>query len=128
MSLKLFNTLSGKLETFKPLDGETVRMYSCGPTVYDVPHIGNFRAFLFPRLPKGEVLRIFLTVFIVRYPLSAGKLRGINIGKPAIIRKRANLKKDRPAIYNVSVIFVYKLFDEINHVTNVIGGRRQHLR
>ncbi|HIO37229.1 MAG TPA: cysteine--tRNA ligase, partial [Candidatus Marinimicrobia bacterium] len=47
MSLKLFNTLSGKLETFKPLDGETVRMYSCGPTVYDVPHIGNFRAFLF---------------------------------------------------------------------------------
>ncbi|HIO74116.1 MAG TPA: hypothetical protein EYG62_01790, partial [Candidatus Marinimicrobia bacterium] len=43
MSLKLFNTLSGKLETFKPLDGETVRMYSCGPTVYDVPHIGNFR-------------------------------------------------------------------------------------
>ena len=52
MSLKLFNTLSGKLETFKPLDGETVRMYSCGPTVYDVPHIGNFRAFLFFDLVK----------------------------------------------------------------------------
>ena len=52
MSLKLFNTLSGELETFKPLDGETVRMYSCGPTVYDVPHIGNFRAFLFFDLVK----------------------------------------------------------------------------
>ena len=52
MSLKLFNTLSGKPESFKPLDDKTVRIYSCGPTVYDVPHIGNFRAFLFFDLVK----------------------------------------------------------------------------
>ena len=52
MSLKLFNTLSGKSESFKPLNDNTVRIYSCGPTVYDVPHIGNFRAFLFFDLVK----------------------------------------------------------------------------
>ena len=52
MSLKLFNTLSGKPESFKPLNDQTVRIYSCGPTVYDVPHIGNFRAFLFFDLVK----------------------------------------------------------------------------
>lgn len=52
MSLKLYNTLSGRVEAFEPLDGKTVRMYTCGPTVYDVPHIGNFRAFLFFDLLK----------------------------------------------------------------------------
>ena len=44
--LKLYNTLSRKLETFKPLIGNEVRMYTCGPTVYDFAHIGNFRAYI----------------------------------------------------------------------------------
>ena len=41
--LKISNTLSGKLEEFHPLDENQVRMYTCGPTVYDYAHIGNFR-------------------------------------------------------------------------------------
>ena len=44
--LRLRNTLSRTLEEFKPLDGNTVRMYACGPTVYDYGHIGNFRTFV----------------------------------------------------------------------------------
>ena len=47
MALRLFNTLSGKLEEFRPLEDSLVRMYSCGPTVYDYGHIGNFRTFIF---------------------------------------------------------------------------------
>ena len=46
MALTIFNTLSGKLEEFVPRDGKEVRMYSCGPTVYDYGHIGNFRTFV----------------------------------------------------------------------------------
>jgi cysteinyl-tRNA synthetase len=42
-SLHLFNTLSGKKEEFVPLDGKTVRMYACGPTVYDSSHLGHAR-------------------------------------------------------------------------------------
>ncbi len=45
-TLHLTNTLGGALEEFKPLEPDTVRMYSCGPTVYGPAHIGNFRAFL----------------------------------------------------------------------------------
>ena len=45
--LKLTNTLTGAAEPFKPADGVTVRMYACGPTVYDYSHIGNFRTFVF---------------------------------------------------------------------------------
>ena len=53
--LKLQNTLTRALEEFKPLEGNTVRMYACGPTVYDYGHIGNFRTFV-----AVDVLRRYL--------------------------------------------------------------------
>jgi len=46
MALRLFNTLSAKVEEFRPLLDNGVRMYACGPTVYDYGHIGNFRTFV----------------------------------------------------------------------------------
>ncbi|MBV9608892.1 MAG: cysteine--tRNA ligase [Acidobacteria bacterium] len=50
-----FNTLSGQVEEFHPGEDRLVRMYSCGPTVYDYGHIGNFRTFVFV-----DILRRFL--------------------------------------------------------------------
>ncbi len=47
MSLKLYNTLTKQKEEFKPLQGNEVRIYTCGPTVYSFAHIGNFRAYVF---------------------------------------------------------------------------------
>ena len=44
--LELFNTLSGQIETLEPVGAPALRMYCCGPTVYDYGHIGNFRTFL----------------------------------------------------------------------------------
>ena len=46
MILRLLNTLTGQLDPVVPSDGKTLRMYACGPTVYDYGHIGNFRTFL----------------------------------------------------------------------------------
>jgi len=57
MALLLFNTLSGQLEEFQPLDDRRVRMYSCGPTVYDYGHIGNFRTFVFVDLLRRHLRR-----------------------------------------------------------------------
>jgi len=45
--MKLFNTLVKKVESFKPLDDKKVRVYSCGPTVYDHIHIGNLSSFIY---------------------------------------------------------------------------------
>lgn len=47
---RLYNTLTRRVEPFAPADGETVRMYTCGPTVYNPAHLGNFRTFLFEDL------------------------------------------------------------------------------
>jgi cysteinyl-tRNA synthetase len=55
MALQLFNTLSNKVEEFHPIEYNLVRMYACGPTVYDYGHIGNFRTFV-----AVDVLRRFL--------------------------------------------------------------------
>ena len=55
MALRFYNTLSGKIEEFRPLQDNQVRMYACGPTVYDYGHIGNFRTFI-----AVDVLRRFL--------------------------------------------------------------------
>ena len=44
--MRLYNTLSRREEPFAPADGHTVRMYTCGPTVYNRAHIGNFRTFV----------------------------------------------------------------------------------
>ncbi len=46
MALRLYDTLSSTLKTFEPADAPLVRMYACGPTVYDYAHIGNYRSFL----------------------------------------------------------------------------------
>jgi cysteinyl-tRNA synthetase len=53
--IQLHNTLSGKLEPFVPQEPGEVRMYTCGPTVYDYAHIGNYRTFVFQ-----DILRRFL--------------------------------------------------------------------
>ncbi len=55
MALRLYNTLSRRLEEFHPVTPGRVTLYTCGPTVYDQAHIGNFRTFLFE-----DVLRRYL--------------------------------------------------------------------
>jgi cysteinyl-tRNA synthetase len=56
--LRFYNTLSRKLEVFEPIEPGHVRMYTCGPTVYDFAHIGNLRSFLFE-----DILRRTLKLF-----------------------------------------------------------------
>lgn len=55
VKVKLFNTYSRRKETFVPLKEGEVRMYTCGPTVYDFVHIGNFRTFMFEDLLRRSL-------------------------------------------------------------------------
>ena len=58
MSLKIYNTLNRRKEEFKPISDKEVKMYTCGPTVYNYAHIGNLRSFIFE-----DVLRRTLKLF-----------------------------------------------------------------
>jgi cysteinyl-tRNA synthetase len=57
MAMRLHNTLSGQVEEFKPIEVGHVRMYTCGPTVHDYSHIGNFRTFLFEDLLRRVLVQ-----------------------------------------------------------------------
>jgi cysteinyl-tRNA synthetase len=52
---RLYNTLTREIEPLVPEDGQTVRMYTCGPTVYNPAHLGNFRTFLFEDLMRRAI-------------------------------------------------------------------------
>jgi cysteinyl-tRNA synthetase len=67
MPLRLYNTMTAQLEEFRPLEDKQVRMYACGPTVYDYGHIGNFRTFV-----AVDLLRRFLrqSGYQVRYVMN----------------------------------------------------------
>ncbi len=58
--IKLYNTLSGEKQAFHPIDRENVRMYVCGPTVYNYAHIGNARV--------SVVFDVFARVLRILYP------------------------------------------------------------
>ena len=83
--LKLYNTLTSRVEDFQPLDPLEARMYVCGPTVYDYAHIGNFRTFLFADLLrryikyKGYRLRHVMNITDVDDKIIA---RAVESGKP----------------------------------------------
>ena len=63
MALTIFNTLTREKEEFIPLDPNEVRMYTCGPTVYNYPHIGNYRAYVF-----GDILKRHLKYLSANSP------------------------------------------------------------
>ncbi|HZF37295.1 MAG TPA: class I tRNA ligase family protein, partial [Blastocatellia bacterium] len=83
--LKLYNTLTSRVEEFQPLNPPEARMYVCGPTVYDYAHIGNFRTFLFADLLrryikyKGYRLRHVMNITDVDDKIIA---RAVESGKP----------------------------------------------
>src|SRR5271156_5526465 len=58
MTIRLYNTPTNTIEELQPSDGEALRIYACGPTVYDYGHIGNFRTFL-----HVDILRRVLELF-----------------------------------------------------------------
>ena len=111
MPLRLYNTLSGQLDELTPSDGAELRMYACGPTVYDYGHIGNFRTFL-----QVDVLRrvLHLEGIRVRHVMNItdvddkiirnAAVAGVPIGKYTPLYEKAflddldSLRIERPEI------------------------------
>ncbi len=84
--LRFFNTLTRQVEEFHPIEDGKVRMYICGPTVWNFAHIGNFRTFIFGDVLrrylkfKGyEVLHVFNLTDIDDRIIKEAKARGISI-------------------------------------------------
>lgn len=79
MNLKLYNTLSRSLEELRPIDPNNVRIYSCWPTVYGEPHLGNMRKYFIDDLLKNTIKNIcgYPTTHVVNIT-DVGHLTGEN--------------------------------------------------
>jgi cysteinyl-tRNA synthetase len=86
MALRLYNTLSRRVEPFEPLQTGRVSLYTCGPTVYNYAHIGNFRTFLFEDLLRRwleasgyQVLHIMNLTDVDDRTIAAAREKGVNL-------------------------------------------------
>src|SRR3989338_7496290 len=87
--LKLENSLSRRKEVFRPLKGKTVGLYTCGPTVYQYPQIGNYRTYIF-----SDILKRVLSVlgYKIRHVLNI-----TDVGHPPSDADKGEEKKKREA-------------------------------
>jgi len=76
--LKIYNTLTKKLESFKPIEDKKVRFYHCGPTVYWTQHIGNLRGMMMADLIRRSLEYLGYDVNFVRNYTDVGHLTGDN--------------------------------------------------
>mgnify|MGYP001581839229 CR=1 FL=1 len=112
--VKLYNTLSRKVEEFEPIKPGNVGIYSCGPTVYDFPHIGNWRTFVF-----DDILRRSLEyegvggnggyeVTQVMNLTDVGHLTGDNVGDADLGEDRMEkaAKREQKSVWDVANFYI----------------------
>jgi len=97
-NIYLYNTLTHKKQKFEPIKKEEVTMYSCGPTVYDFAHIGNFRSFLFSDLLTRVFRYAGYKIIKIQNITDVGHLTNDDIadssGEDKITKKAKQEKKD----------------------------------
>lgn len=112
MLLKVYNTASKKIEEFVPLRKGEVRMYNCGPTVYDYAHIGNFRSFCFADLLKRYLKYLGFRVIQVMNITDVGHMTGDEAeGEEDRLEKRAlEVKKDP---WKLAEFYTHAFFEDL---------------
>lgn len=94
MSLQLRNSLTKTVEPFRPLKGRTVRLYTCGPTVYDFAHVGNLRTYVFEDVCKRTLALAGYRVHHVMNITDVGHLTGdADDGEDKVERAAAKQRK-----------------------------------
>jgi cysteinyl-tRNA synthetase len=105
--MKLFNSLTRRLETFKPLHANQVGVYTCGPTVYSYPHIGNWRTFVLGDLVARTLKYLGYQVHYLMNITDVGHLTGDNLGDADIgedlMEKAA--RKERKTAWEVAEFY-----------------------
>ena len=110
MQFNLYNTMSRKVEQFEPLDRSLVRMYCCGPTVYNFAHIGNLRTYIFEDLLKRSLLVSGFTVKHVMNVTDVGHLTDdADDGEDKMVKASKEKNLD---VYTIAKMYTDAFFDD----------------
>lgn len=119
--IKLYNSLSRTVETFRPINPPHVGMYTCGPTVYDFAHIGNFRTYVLSDLLLRTLEFNKYNVQFIMNLTDVGHLTGDNLGDADTgeDRMESSAKKQGKTAWEVAQVYTkafLKDFDRLNLV------------
>ena len=113
--LKIYNSLSGKKETFVPIKGNNIGLYVCGPTVYSYVHLGNCRTFISFDLIYRYLIHLGFKVRYVRNITDVGHLENDDDSGDDKISKKARIEKLEPMeIVQKYTIDFHKIMDKLN--------------
>ena len=129
MAFRLYNSLSREVEPFEPADGRSVRIYSCGPTVYNFVHIGNLRTFAFQDILRrhlrqcGWQLRQVMNITDVEDKIiAAAAAAGVPIGeytKPyveAFFEDCRSLRLEKPEIVPAATDHIQPMIELVQRI------------
>ena len=126
--LKLTNTLTGASETFTPADGVTVRLYTCGPTVHDFAHIGNFRTYVFEDVLRRHLKSKWKVVHVMNITDIDDKIirkateKGIDIRQytapytAAFFEDSARLRIEKPEVITAATDYIPEMIDLVDRL------------
>lgn len=109
MTIKLFNTMGRKKQTFEPLKKRKVGLYSCGPTVYDYAHIGHFRAYVFVDLLKHVLEFNKLKVKHVMNITDVGHL--ISDADTGEDKMEMSARREKKTVWQIAEFYTKDFFD-----------------
>ena len=129
MKITFYNTLGRKKEDFIPLKGNEVRIYTCGPTVYNYAHIGNFRAYIFMDNLRRTLKYNGYQVKHVMNITDVGHLESdADEGEDKMIKAAKREKKDPYAIADFYTKAFYKDIQSLNiEVPEIIAKATEHI-
>lgn len=116
-NLQIYNSLSGKKETFEPLHKEYVGMYVCGPTLYSEPHMGNMRTFINFDMIYRYFLHLGYKVKYVRNITDAGHITNSAGQEVDSIGNAARLEQ----MQSLEIVYKYNVkFQELQRLYNLL--------
>jgi len=128
--MKLYNTLTKKIEEFVPQKGKIVTFYTCGPTVYDYTHLGHMRTYINNDLLKRTLLYLGLKVKHVMNITDVGHLTGDDDTGEDKLEKGA--KKAKKTVWEVASFFTDYFFKTINALNilppNIVCKATDHIK
>tara|TARA_B100001287_G_scaffold276854_1_gene290141 strand:+ start:7486 stop:8955 length:1470 start_codon:yes stop_codon:yes gene_type:complete len=116
-NLKIYNTLSGRKESFIPINEDHVGMYVCGPTLYSEPHMGNMRTFINFDLVYRYLLHLGYKVKYVRNITDAGHITNSAGEQEDSIGKAAKIEQLQP----LEIVYKYNVrFQDLQKIYNLL--------
>ena len=112
--MKIYNTLTHKIQTFKSIEEKSVGMYSCGPTVYNFAHIGNMRTYILTDLLKRVLLHNGYNVNHIMNITDVGHLVGdANLGEDKL---RVTAEHEHKSVFEIAKFYTDEFLKDMNRL------------